>query len=165
MASSLAAALKPRGCDDELVGEFENVMIKGLPNGCPKGTKLSFDTGGGGLALAVNDKGVGSVSSKLLGSAFAGIYTDGNKICAMNPVEGGGARARAEPARAQPAPLPLALHQTFCLVSVAGETEGGCACGFLDNLTPQRGAFLGAALGFGLGKVFGHEEEPTPQLE
>lgn len=48
----------------------------GLPSGAPKGTTLTFETGGGKLGLAVNDKAIGQVPSKALATAFAGIYTD-----------------------------------------------------------------------------------------
>ena len=51
-------------------------LMGGLPSGAPKGTTLTFDTGGGKLGFAVNDKKVGTVPSKNLANAFAGIYTD-----------------------------------------------------------------------------------------
>ena len=58
----------------------------GLPNGAPKGTQLSFATGGGKLGVSVNGKSVGSIGSKALSSAFANIYCDKNAVCTMAAV-------------------------------------------------------------------------------
>ena len=76
---------------DELIEEFEACLLKGLPNGAPKGTCLVFDTSGGKLGLTVNDKSVATIGSKVLSSAFANIYSDKNAVCAMNPVGEDGA--------------------------------------------------------------------------
>ena len=119
MTSALADALKPRCSDAKSISDFEACLLKGLPNGAPKGTKLTFGTGGGGLKVAVNDKAVGSIGSKRLASAFANIYCDGNAVCNMSPVGSDG--------------------------EVSG--SGG---GFL---TPKRGALVGAAVGYAVGKV------------
>jgi len=86
ISSALADALKPRCSDGSLIAEFEECLLKGLPNGAPKGTKLRFATGGGKLGVAVNDKPAGAVGSKVLSSAFANIYCDGNAVCTMNPI-------------------------------------------------------------------------------
>ena len=59
--------------------------------GAPKGTQLSFSTGGGSLDVAVNGKKVGAIRSKVLASAFANIYSDKNAVCAMNAVGADGA--------------------------------------------------------------------------
>ena len=116
MTSALADALKPRCSDSKLIAQFEECLLKGLPSGAPKGTKLVFSTGGGRLGVSVNDKAVGTIGSKVLSSAFASIYCDKNAVCTMAGV-GDGEQARA---------------------------------GFL---TPGRGAAIGAAVGYGLGKV------------
>ena len=115
MTSALADALKPRCSDAKSIEAFEACLLKGLPNGAPKGTKMVFSTGGGGLKVAVNDKAIGTVSSKALAKAFAGIYCDKNAVCSMAPI--------------------------------GAEESGG---GFL---TPKRGAVLGAAAGYMLGKA------------
>ena len=86
MASALADALKPRCSDAALIDDFEACLLKGLPNGAPKGTKLVFSTSGGKLGVAVNDKHIGSIGSKKLCKAFASIYTDRNAVCAMHPI-------------------------------------------------------------------------------
>ena len=87
MTSALKAALSPRcGGNKKMVEEFESLMLKGLPNGVPKGTKLAFGTSGGKLSLNVNGKNVGAIESKPLASAFERIYTDGNAVCKMKPV-------------------------------------------------------------------------------
>ena len=62
------------------------VMHKGLPHGCPKGTSLEFGTGGGKLSLTVDDKAIGSVASKPLAKAFADIYCDKNAVCKMQKI-------------------------------------------------------------------------------
>lgn len=92
MTSALADALKPRCSDAKSIAEFEECLIKGLPNGAPKGTKLVFTTSGGKLGVAVNDKQVGTIGSKPLSSAFTNIYLDKNAVCSMTPageLEGG----------------------------------------------------------------------------
>ena len=116
MTSALADALKPRCKDAKSIEAFEACLLKGLPNGAPKGTKLAFSTGGGALKVAVNDKAVGSIGSKGLATAFANIYCDKNAVCSMSPV---------------------------------GE-DGAAGGGFL---TPKKGALIGAAAGYALGKV------------
>jgi uncharacterized protein YcbX len=87
MSSALVDALKPRckGCSKEIT-EFETLVLSGLPNGAPKGTEMVFGTGGGKLTVTVNDKAIGSISSKSLASAFEKIYTDKNAVCALKPV-------------------------------------------------------------------------------
>lgn len=86
MASALADALKPRCSDAAKIDEFEACLVRGLPNGAPKGTKLAFETGGGSLGVKVNNKSVGSIKSKLLSSAFANIYCDSKAVCKMSAV-------------------------------------------------------------------------------
>ena len=115
MTSALADALKPRCKDAKSIEAFEACLLKGLPNGAPKGTKMAFSTGGGALKVAINDKSVGSVGSKALAKAFANIYCDGKAVCAMSKVG-----------------------------------EDASSGGFL---TPKKGALIGAAVGYGLGKV------------
>ena len=117
MASALSDALKPRCSDAKSIAAFEACLLKGLPNGAPKGTKMEFSTGGGGLKVAVNGKAVGSVGSKALASAFANVYCDKNAVCSLTPVGEDG-----------------------------DEAKGGF-------LTPKRGALIGAAAGYALGKV------------
>eukprot|EP00567_Pseudictyota_dubia_P013521 CAMPEP_0197446556 /NCGR_PEP_ID=MMETSP1175-20131217/11486_1 /TAXON_ID=1003142 /ORGANISM="Triceratium dubium, Strain CCMP147" /LENGTH=130 /DNA_ID=CAMNT_0042977699 /DNA_START=131 /DNA_END=523 /DNA_ORIENTATION=- len=87
MSSALADALKPRCKDSGAITEFKDMMLKGLPDGAKKGTTLLFGTNKGKLSFAVNDKDVGSISSKALASGFAGIYTDKKAVCKMSPVE------------------------------------------------------------------------------
>jgi len=87
MTSALSEALKPRCKDASLVAAFEECLLNGLPDGAPKGTCLAFATGGGKLALSVNDKPVGKVASKPLAQAFCGIYSDKNAVCAMQSIE------------------------------------------------------------------------------
>ena len=96
MSSALVDALKPRCSDAKSIEAFEACLLKGLPNGAPKGTKLAFSTGGGKLGVAVNDKAVGSVGSKVLASAFSNIYSDENAVCAMSPPSKDGADAAPE---------------------------------------------------------------------
>ena len=93
MASALSSALQPRCNDKSKVVEFEQLLLKGLPNGAPKGTKLAFTTGGGKLSLDVNGKNVGTIGSKPLATAFANIYTDKNAVCKLQSLgddDGGG---------------------------------------------------------------------------
>eukprot|EP00980_Cylindrotheca_fusiformis_P006577 scaffold1386_cov89-Cylindrotheca_fusiformis.AAC.4 len=88
MASAIKEALQPR-CpkkDSDKVDKFESLMITGLPKGASKGTQLAFFTKGGKLAFQVNGKSIGSISSKPLAKAFAGIYTDKKAVCKMTPV-------------------------------------------------------------------------------
>jgi len=86
MASALSDALKPRCSDAKVIADFEECLLKGLPNGAPKGTKMVFSTSGGKLGVSINDKQVGSVGNGALCKAFSGIYTDKNAVCAMNPI-------------------------------------------------------------------------------
>ena len=115
MTSALADALKPRCSDAKAIEAFEDCLVKGLPDGAPKGTKLEFSTVGS-LGVSVNGKKVGTIGSKPLASAFAGIYCDKNAVCAMN------------------------------VVGAEGESASG-SC-----ITPMKGAAVGAAVGYGLGK-------------
>ena len=62
-------------------------MLEGLPEGCKKNMELCFGTSGGKLALSVGGKAVGSVASKPLAKAFAGVYCDRNAVCTLKPVE------------------------------------------------------------------------------
>ena len=117
MTSALADALKPRCNDAKAISAFEDCLVKGLPNGAPKGTKMVFSTGGGGLKVAVNGKSVGVIGSKKLATAFKNIYCDGNAVCKMAPI---------------------------------GEDGDVASGGFL---TPRKGALVGAAAGYALGKV------------
>ena len=87
MASAIADALKPRCKDAECIEEFKTVMTDGLPKGCSKGMSLSFATKGGKIAMSVNNKSIGTVSSKPLAEAFQGIYTDRKAVCKLSPVE------------------------------------------------------------------------------
>ena len=118
MTSALVDALKPRCSDARAIDAFEACLLKGLPKGAPKGTKLVFSTGGNALKVAVNDKSVGTVGSKKLASAFANIYCDRNAVCKLAAVGGDGEVA----------------------------SGGGL-------ITPRRGALVGAALGYSLGKA------------
>lgn len=93
MAGALGDALKPRCSDAASIDEFEACLLKGLPDGAPKGTQMAFGTGGGRLSVTVNEKSVGTVGSKALASAFAGIYSDKNAVCAMNAVGADGEAA------------------------------------------------------------------------
>jgi len=95
MTSALADALKPRCSDAKSIEKFEECLLAGLPNGAPKGTKLVFSTGGGKLGIAVNDKSMGTVGSKVLSSAFANIYRDKNAVCAMKAVGEDGETAQS----------------------------------------------------------------------
>lgn len=87
MASAMTDALKPRCKDAERIDEFKNIMTSGLPKGCSKGMSLSFATKGGKIAMSVNNKSIGTVSSKPLAKAFQGIYTDRKAVCKLSPVE------------------------------------------------------------------------------
>lgn len=89
MASALKDALKPRCNDGAAIDEFEALMVKGLPKGASKGTKLAFATKGGKLNLQVDLKNVGTIASKPLATAFGGIYTDKKAVCTMTPVSDG----------------------------------------------------------------------------
>ena len=66
MSSALVDALKPRCSDSAMIADFESCLIKGLPNGAPKGMTMAFETGGGKVNVVVDNKGVGSISSKPL---------------------------------------------------------------------------------------------------
>ena len=90
MSAALADALKPRCSDAKAITDFETCLVKGLPNGAPKGTQMVFSTGGSALKVAVNGKAVGAIGSKKLATAFANIYTDKNAVCKMEPVGAGG---------------------------------------------------------------------------
>jgi hypothetical protein len=87
MSSALVDAVKPRCSDGKAVQQFRDLMIAGLPDGCKKGMELAFDTSKGKLALTVNGRSAGSVSSKNLCSGFEGIYTDGKAVCKLNEIE------------------------------------------------------------------------------
>lgn len=86
MASALADALKPRCSDTKLIKDFEECLLKGLPNGAPKGTTLMFSPSGGKLGVAINDKQVGSVGNAALCKAFRSIYTDKDAVCTMRKI-------------------------------------------------------------------------------
>ena len=86
MSSALADALKPRCSDAKLIKDFEECLLKGLPNGAPKGTTLMFSPSGGKLGVAINDKQVGSVGNAALCKAFRSIYTDKNAVCTMRKI-------------------------------------------------------------------------------
>lgn len=93
MSSALADALQPRcsgACGAKDIQAFEELLLKGLPKGAPKKTKLTFETAGGKLTLAVNDKKIGKIKSKALATAFANIYTDSKAVCKLKPVLEGG---------------------------------------------------------------------------
>lgn len=118
MTNALADALKPRCSDKAAIDEFSSTLENGLPNGAPKGTQMEFSTGGGKLGVKVNGKKVGAVGSKVLASAFANIYCDGNAVCSMSAVGADGEEA----------------------------SSGG------GLINPIRGAVLGAAAGYAIGK-------------
>jgi hypothetical protein len=87
MASSTADAMRPRCKEDKAaVDDFRKMLIAGLPNGCSKGTCMSFSTGGGKLAITINEKSVGAVKSKALARAFADVFTDKKAVLQLNPV-------------------------------------------------------------------------------
>jgi hypothetical protein len=88
ITTSIAAALKPRGCQKEAIGEFEELLLKGLPKGAMKGTCMAVGTAGGKLSITVNDKHIGTIPSKPLAKAFYGIYTDSKAVCDLKPVVG-----------------------------------------------------------------------------
>lgn len=123
MSGALSDALKPRCKNKEAIEDFESLLKKGCPNGVPKGMSLAFGTGGGKLSVSVNDKNVGSVGSKPLSQAFAGIYTDANAVCELKPIGDN-----------------------------SEESDGGRVGAFV---TPRNCAAAGAAIGYGLGKLFG----------
>jgi hypothetical protein len=89
ISNSIAAALKPRGCLEETIGEFQELLLKGLPNGATKGTCLAFGTATGKLSITVDDKYIGTIPSESLAQAFFKIYTDSNAVCDLKPVVGG----------------------------------------------------------------------------
>jgi len=107
MTSALADALKPRCSNAKLIEDFEACLLEGLPDGAPKGTKLTFSTGGGSLGVAVNGKKVGAVGSKVLCSAFANIYSDKNAVCTMNAVGADGEVDSAKGGMFSPTPKAL----------------------------------------------------------
>lgn len=92
MTEALADALKSRCDDADSIAEFEACLLKSLPNGAPKGTTLSFRTGGA-LGISVNGKASGTIGSKALSSAFRDIYCDANAVCIMKPIGADGAVA------------------------------------------------------------------------
>lgn len=101
MTNALKEALEPRmnaGPLDSDIQQFEQLMLKGLPKGAPKGTQMTFATGGGKLSLQVNGKHVGTISSKALAKAFAGIYTDRKAVCILKApaIEGGDDECRSK---------------------------------------------------------------------
>ncbi len=119
IASSTADAVRPRCSDKAAVEKFQTMLVSGLPNGCSKGTSLAFGTGGGKLSIAINDKGIGSISSKPLAKAFAAVYTDKNAVLELKPISGG------------------------------NDPQTTAAKG----ITPTRCAIIGAAVGWGIGKL------------
>ena len=123
MSSALVEALKSRCQDKQAIADFEQTLIKGLPNGVPKGTKLEFKTGGGKLGLSVNDKAIGSIKSKSLASGFFGVYTDSKAVCKLD------------------------------LPSSDGSGSHVVKINLKEIVTPQRGATYGALIGYGLGKL------------
>uniref|UniRef100_A0A7S3K7G9 Chalcone isomerase domain-containing protein n=1 Tax=Aureoumbra lagunensis TaxID=44058 RepID=A0A7S3K7G9_9STRA len=87
MTNALVDAVKPRlKNDSSALEKFSDLMLKGLPDGCSKNMCLLFGTSGGKLSLFVNEKLVGSVSSKALTKAFADIYCDNNAVCKLVPI-------------------------------------------------------------------------------
>ena len=126
MASALSDALKPRLGDAQLVSDFEALLVGGLPNGAPKGTELEFSTGGGKLAVRVNAKPVGAISSKPLAKAFRGIYCDARSVCDMVPVD------------------------TEEAAAVEKQSPG--RRGFF-GLKPDHFAIVGGCIGYGIGKL------------
>ena len=89
MSSALIDALKPRckGCGSNDIAEFEALLLSGLPNGASKGTQLLFGTARGKLTVTINDKQIGTISSKQLAQAFVGIYTDKQAVCQLKSVD------------------------------------------------------------------------------
>lgn len=89
MTLALKDALQPRcrECDDT-IAEFETLLLKGLPAGASKGTRFLFDTTRGRLTLSINEKQIGTIRSKSLAQAFAGIYTDRNAVCQLKAING-----------------------------------------------------------------------------
>ena len=85
IASSTADAVRPRCADKTAVDKFQCMLKDGLPNGCSKGTSLTFGTGGGKLSIAVNDRSIGSITSKPLAKAFAAVYTDKKAVLQLKP--------------------------------------------------------------------------------
>ena len=88
MTNALVDAVKPRlpKGNDKALDDFSSLMLKGLPNGCAKKMCLLFGTTGGKLSLFVDDRFIGSVSSKPLATAFVGIYCDDNAVCKLKPI-------------------------------------------------------------------------------
>jgi hypothetical protein len=91
MTSALADALHPRckaskQCTATDIQAFEELLLKGLPNGAQKKTKLTFETSGGKLSVSVNDRKIGKIKSKGLAQAFASIYTDSKAVCKLQPI-------------------------------------------------------------------------------
>ena len=123
MASALISALQPRCNDKSKIDEFEQLMLKGLPNGAPKGTKLAFTTNGGKLTLDVNGKNVGTIGSKSLATAFANIYTDKNAVCKLQSLD-------------------------------SDDSDGSSGGHSMPSfVTPTNCAGVGAAIGYGIGKL------------
>ena len=91
----------------------------------PREPCLAFGTGGGKLTIAINDKNVGNIGSKSLANAFAGIYTDKNAVLDLKPVGSGGGGGEEE------------------------NNEGGLG----GLVTPANCAAVGAAIGWGIGKL------------
>ena len=155
MTSALADALKPRCSDAASIEEFEACLLKGLPNGAPKGTKLSFKTGGGKLGVSVNGKSCGAVGSKVLSSAFANIYKDKNAV----RTDAEASRAQSPLAvppfnpRAQPPTRFPRLSVQVCSMSAVGDVEESSGGGLLTPVS--KGALLGATVGGLIGKFLG----------
>lgn len=133
MTKALKEALEPRlGSDNGELQDFEQLMLKGLPKGAPKGTQMAFGTGGGKLSLQVNGKHVGTIGSKPLAKAFAGIYTDRKAVCALK------------------APTVEDDNGDNECVSA-----GGIKGGILSKLASPKisGAGVGAIVGYGIGSL------------
>lgn len=86
MTSALKAAMKSRCSDASKIDDFESLMLKGLPSGASKGTKIAFGTSGGKLSLSVNGRPIGSIDSKPLATSLEKIYTDSNAVCKLQAV-------------------------------------------------------------------------------
>jgi hypothetical protein len=86
IATNTAQTVRPRCSDQGMVRALEEMLVDGMPNGCAKGTKLAFSTGGGRLAVTVNEKSIGSIHSRPLAKAFAAVFTDNNAVLDLKPI-------------------------------------------------------------------------------
>ena len=78
MASAIAESVAPRHSDTSEADALKTLIFDGVSSkgAATKGTTFQFDCSGDGVAVSVDGKAQGQVSSKSLGKSFCDVYLD-----------------------------------------------------------------------------------------